>query len=221
MSHRELDRSSLIGPETIVVVSDVRTEAAAVSVALSSAGFDAAPGTIDDVTAESTAILIRPDGIDTDELGRLPSEATVIVAGPSDEAAMLQSIELGALAFVEANAPFDRFVAAVAAARQGEATVPPHMLGGLLKMVIEQQRERRVMVEQLEVLSPRERQVFELVAQGADKNSLAAELFISPDTARTHIQNVMRKLGTTSRVELVGMAAAAGIPTVRIEGDSG
>ena len=156
--------------------------------------------------------------MDPTELETVAKDTTLIAAGPADVSAMLTAVEHGALAYIEADAPYENFAAAARAAQRGEATVPPRMLGALLQRVIEQQRDRRLVAEQLNVLSRRERQVFELVARGADKHALAEQLFISPETARTHIQNVMTKLGASSRLELVGLAAAAGIQTVGIEG---
>lgn len=202
----------------VVVVADDPAEAAALSVALTSAGLDAAPGTLSGIENDNLVFLMRKDAIDPSEIAAVSSNATLVAAGPADVEAMLMALEHGALAYVEADAPYALITAAVEAAHRGEATVPPNMLGALLQRVIEQQRSQRLVVEQLDILSPRERQIFELVVQGADKHELAEQLFISPETARTHIQNVMTKLGTTSRVELVGLAAAAGLKTVGMEG---
>ena len=207
--------------DRITVVDDDPAEAAALSVALTAAGFDAAPGTADRIPDSTMVVLVRRNRIDPSEIETLSRGITLIAAGPPDVEAMLMAVEHGALAYVEAGAPYTDFAVAIEGANRGEASVPPRMLGGLLQRVIEQQREQRLVAEQLDVLSPREMQVFELVVQGADKHVLAEQLFISPETARTHIQNVMNKLGANSRVELVGLAAAAGLPTTPTEGVSG
>lgn len=52
-------------------------------------------------------------------------------------------------------------------------------------------------------LTPREREVLGLLTEGADKNTIARALVISPQTARTHIQNILTKLGLHSRLEAV------------------
>lgn len=202
----------------VIVSADDPTEAAALCVALSAAGFPSIPGTLADVSEEDAVILVRAKGINVDDLTIAARGAIVIAAGPPEVASMLNAVEHGALAYLEADAPYERFIASVESAERGEATVPPQMLGALLHRVIEQQREQRHAGEQLDILSPRERQVFELAAQGADKHDMAEKLFISPETARTHIQNVMSKLGASSRAELVGIAAAAGLPTTAEEG---
>lgn len=57
-------------------------------------------------------------------------------------------------------------------------------------------------------LTTREREVVRLLAAGKDHRAIAIELLVSPNTARTHIRNVMRKLGAHSRLEAVARARA-------------
>ena len=52
-----------------------------------------------------------------------------------------------------------------------------------------------------EELSPRELEVLELVARGLDNNEIAAELCISPRTAKNHVSNILSKLGVTNRIQ--------------------
>ncbi len=59
----------------------------------------------------------------------------------------------------------------------------------------------------LQELTDREREVFRLAAEGARKDEIGQRLFISPDTARTHLQRVYRKLGVHSQAELIALAA--------------
>jgi DNA-binding NarL/FixJ family response regulator len=60
-------------------------------------------------------------------------------------------------------------------------------------------------------LTAREHTVLELLAQGYDHRAIADELFVSPHTARTHIRNVMQKLGAHNRLEAVHLATDAGL----------
>jgi PAS domain S-box-containing protein len=62
-----------------------------------------------------------------------------------------------------------------------------------------------------EALTPREREVVTLIALGEDTAGVAAELTISPETARTHVRNAMRKLGVRTRAQLVAVSLAAGV----------
>jgi len=59
-------------------------------------------------------------------------------------------------------------------------------------------------------LSPREREVLELAARGLTADGIAAELFLSAETVRTHTRNAIRKLGARNRLHAVVMALSAG-----------
>ncbi len=60
-------------------------------------------------------------------------------------------------------------------------------------------------------LTPREKEVLELVARGLDTRGIAEALYLSPETARTHVRNVLRKLGVHSRVEAARLALRSGL----------
>lgn len=59
-------------------------------------------------------------------------------------------------------------------------------------------------------LSPRERQILELLAHGCRATEVASELGLSPETVRTHVRNAMRKLEATTRVQAVAIAVENG-----------
>jgi DNA-binding NarL/FixJ family response regulator len=124
---------------------------------------------------------------------------------------MISAVESGALGYADIGGSFDDLIGAIESVVQGVPVIPPLMLGSLLKYVVERQRGLRRAREQLNVLSARERQVFELTARGYDKQAVADELFISPATARTHIQNTFQKLNVHSVAELVALAAECGL----------
>jgi DNA-binding NarL/FixJ family response regulator len=85
------------------------------------------------------------------------------------------------------------------------------MLGGLLERLLQQRRARDEAARRLSRLTPREREVLTLLAQGGDNDSIARVLVISPQTARTHIQNVLVKLGVHSRLEAAAVAIQNGL----------
>jgi DNA-binding NarL/FixJ family response regulator len=72
-------------------------------------------------------------------------------------------------------------------------------------------RDARLRTAGTSPLTAREHSVLALLAQGQDHNAIACDLFISPHTARTHIRNVMRKLGAHNRLEAVYLATDAGL----------
>jgi DNA-binding NarL/FixJ family response regulator len=60
-------------------------------------------------------------------------------------------------------------------------------------------------------LSPRERDVLALVAAGHSNKAIAAALFVSPNTVKTHVTSLLRKLGAESRVQLAAIATRRGL----------
>jgi two-component system nitrate/nitrite response regulator NarL len=85
------------------------------------------------------------------------------------------------------------------------------MLGPLLKRLIVRRREQDEALRRMSRLTRREREVLALLAEGADNDGIAQALVISPQTARTHIQNVLSKLGVHSRLEAAAFVVQNGI----------
>jgi DNA-binding CsgD family transcriptional regulator len=87
--------------------------------------------------------------------------------------------------------------------------VPPDLLGSVLHHLVERRRRSRPPVD-LSSLTNRETEVFELAAEGLRKEEIAERLYISPATARTHLQRVYRKLSIHSQAELMTLAVHGG-----------
>jgi DNA-binding NarL/FixJ family response regulator len=126
---------------------------------------------------------------------------------------MLAAFEAGAQGYVDIGASASEIVQAAHLVASGTAVVSPPLLGPLLRAVVDRRRKERSQRETLEVLTLREREVFELAAKGFTRSQLATELIISPATARTHLQKIMAKLDIHSQAELVALAAQCGLDT--------
>ncbi len=144
------------------------------------------------------------------------TSASVLAIGPDDMDLMVELLEAGALGYLPDDAGFDEITRAVEHLLDGHAVVPPAALGTLLRRVVDRRRARSADTAALDSLTPREREVFEHAARGNDNDAVAAALYISPATARTHLQRVFKKLGVHSRAEVVGFAVRCGLD---IEGD--
>lgn len=71
------------------------------------------------------------------------------------------------------------------------------------------------------MLSPREQEVLKLIAQGKTNREIAEELSLSPATVRTHIGNILNKLGPSSRAEAAAYAALRGLVNLSDLGTGG
>ncbi len=151
----------------------------------------------------------------TDVCGRVALQAPecriLVLSEDSDHSTMLDAFESGAHGYFAKDVRLDALVAAINVLTRGEAFIPPHMLGGLLHEVVATRRRGSAPDGSAASLSRREREVLNLLASGQAQAAIARQLVISPQTARTHIHNVIRKLGVHSRVEAVAVAIERGL----------
>lgn len=144
-------------------------------------------------------------------LTRVPTCRVIVFSGQEDERILLEAMEAGASGYLSKEAPLAELIEATRAVHRGEALVPPRMLGALLQRVIHRRRERDEAIKRMGNLTRREREVLALLAQGADNDLIAQRLVISPETARTHVQNVLGKLRVHSRLEAAAFVTQNGI----------
>lgn len=140
-----------------------------------------------------------------------PVPRVLVIDGDPDDEALLQAIEAGVDGYLTGESGVEVVAEAIRALAMGESVVPPSMLGPLLRRLIQRHREATAAVDQLVSLTPREREVLVLLADGLDDEAMAQRLFISPETARTHVQRILRKLDVHSRLEAVALVSEAGL----------
>ncbi len=198
----------------------------AVRVALSNAGdIEVVAEASDGVEAIAAARTAKPDvalidvalpGRDIVETTRMIAEIVpwcriVVLGGRKDDVLMMEALEAGASGYLTEDAALGDLVDATRAVFRGEAVVPPRLLATLLNKLIRHRRERDEAIFLLSQLTRRERQVLTMLARGAGNRAIAEALVISPDTARTHIQNLLGKLGVHSRLEAAAFAVGGGL----------
>jgi len=198
--------------------------------ALYGAAFDAAfaeepdfrvVGVTGDGTATSDlAAALRPDVVIVDAqlphtggvgiCARLKTAAGAPVVVIVDDAprtdVLLDAIEAGADGYVSRDMHRQSLIRAVRAVGAGELCVPRAMVAALVRGLQDRRRELYRTVVLYDRLTRREREVLDLLADGLDHVAAAEVLVISPQTARTHIQNVLRKLEVHSRLEAAAIA---------------
>jgi DNA-binding NarL/FixJ family response regulator len=126
--------------------------------------------------------------------------AILVLADANDLGLLTDGLGCGARGYLTKDCSVDELVEAVRAVANGETLIPPLMLGPLLTDLIERRREHESAFMRLAELSAREREVLGLVARGLTTAAIGQALVISPETARTHIQNILSKLGLHSRL---------------------
>ncbi len=142
---------------------------------------------------------------------RVPACRVVVLSDTEDEQTLISAIEAGADGFITKGCPLSELIDAARAVHRGETLVPPRMLGALLQRLIRHRREQDVAIRRVSRLTPRERQVLALLAEGANNDGIAQSLVISPETARTHVQHVLSKLEMHSRLAVAAFVVSNGI----------
>jgi NarL family two-component system response regulator LiaR len=145
----------------------------------------------------------------------LPNTRVVMLTANDDQATILDAIESGAVGYLTKDrALVDDVVTTVRRAHQGEIMLPPALIGRLVTSLAARRREQIERQALAEALTPREREILELIAEGADNKTIADRLVVSPHTVRTHVQNVLAKLGAHSKLEALTIAARRGLVTL-------
>lgn len=134
-----------------------------------------------------------------------PDVKVVMLTSFVDEEVLVRAIEAGCSGYVTKHKGAEELTTAVRLAADGEALVSPDMLARLLP------RLRRSHHGLGWDLTAREREVLDLLAVGESKEDIARRLFLSTNTVRNHIQNILTKLGAHSRLEAVATAAREGL----------
>ena len=122
------------------------------------------------------------------------------------------ALQAGASGFLGKNvAPAD-LVTAIRVVAAGEALLSPRATRGLVSRFVAQNREPATpRLPALGLLTDREREILILVAHGLSNDDIAARLFLSPLTAKTHVNRTMTKLGARDRAQLVVIAYRNGL----------
>ena len=125
----------------------------------------------------------------------------MVLVADEDPETLLGAVEAGSSGYLSKRSPFWQLTDAARAIHRGDTLVPVGMLGPLIADLLTRRSSHAHAMRRIADLTRREREVLALLATGADNQHMAQALVISPQTARTHIQNVLSKLGVHSRLE--------------------
>jgi len=126
---------------------------------------------------------------------------------------LVAALRAGASGFVGKGAEPDEIVRAVRAVHAGDALLSPVATRSLIDRFVARPARDAVPMPELGQLTEREREVLVLVGRGRSNQEIADELFISPLTAKTHVNRIMAKLQAHDRAQLVIVAYESGLLT--------
>jgi DNA-binding NarL/FixJ family response regulator len=162
---------------------------------------------------QADIILLDGDFAGSDQwcqaASRPPNSARVIMLSNSSEPRrIIAAIEAGARAWVRKDSSTEFLLGVLRGVARGETWLPPAETGNVLSLLLKQRDRERLLAG----LTPRERQVVVYLGEGASRNQIAERLNLTANTVRTHLQNIMAKLGVHSTLELVALTRAWSAP---------
>jgi DNA-binding NarL/FixJ family response regulator len=140
----------------------------------------------------------------------VPSAKIVMLTISDEEADLFEAIRAGASGYLLKDIPLDEVADTVRAVDGGQSLINPSMAGKLLTefAILARREAASEPPEQVPApkLTDREMQVLKLIARGMNNRDIAKELFISENTVKNHVRNILEKLQIHSRMEAVMVA---------------
>jgi len=146
-------------------------------------------------------------------LKRLPVNTSVIVLTTYNNMQYLvRSVIYGAAGYFMKGISRDELLAAVRAVARGESLLQINQLRAVIeRLVREDAKAAPHAAKKLDILTPRERETLNLVAQGLTNKQIAPILGISETTVKTHVENIIAKLGVSDRTQAAVWAVRSGM----------
>jgi RNA polymerase sigma factor (sigma-70 family) len=194
------------------------------------AGIEVVGEAADGFEAVEAARALQPDVVLMDiRMPRLDGlEATRQLADPAKEGPRVlvlttfgleeyvyEALRAGASGFLLKDVPPEQLLGGVHVVARGDALLDPAITRSVIEEFAARPAVRRELADKLDELTPREREVFSLVARGLSNAEIARELVVSEGTVKSHVAHVLLKLGLRDRVQLVIYAYESGVAQSR------
>ncbi len=213
---------------TVLVVDDAPLFQAGISAALDNAGFEIVGQAQDAMTAVSKTRQLKPDIVILDVLmpglsglevldkivDSSPGTKVVLLTASESEEDLLAAIKAGASGYVVKDTPLPQLVSDIRDVVAGGSVISPQMATKLFANVRQLLRHRDIVAVRRPTLTGREVEVLQLVAQGMTSREIGEKLFISENTVKNHVRNILDKLGLHSRNEAVMYALREDLITI-------
>lgn len=137
-----------------------------------------------------------------------PHTRVLILSMHNDEAYVIETLRAGAMAYILKGSESQEIARALAEVLAGRRFLSAPLSEWAINALVAKPADN---ADPLQSITPRERMVLQLAAEGASNSEIAEKLFISPRTAETHRTNLLRKLGLQTQTDLVRFAIRKGL----------
>jgi two-component system nitrate/nitrite response regulator NarL len=143
-------------------------------------------------------------------VSRVPSAAVILLTSELDEEEFMAAVRAGASGYLMQSLDPERLPHVVRGALRGEPAVPRKFVSRLIEELRTRERRRSVVLagKGRVALTAREWEVVELLLRSATTSDIARELGVAPVTVRRHVGSVERKLGVSTRAQVVALFTA-------------
>jgi RNA polymerase sigma factor (sigma-70 family) len=142
-------------------------------------------------------------------LSAMPDTKVVMLTTFEDDDYLFGALAAGASGFLLKRTRPEELIAAIRTIAEGDALLSPSVTRQVIDRATTQPRLART--DALERLTPREREVLELIARGLSNGEIAESLVVEETTVKTHVKRVLAKLGLRDRVQAVIFAYESGV----------
>ena len=146
---------------------------------------------------------------------RWPHVGIVVVTAAADDDRACEAIQIGVRGWAAKQGAIETLLMAVRGAARGETHLPAALLTRVLVSLSQRGVSSTPEAAAIELLTARELDVLRCLMEGLSRNELGAMLHVSPNTVRTHVQSILRKLNVHSALRAVAFARRAGVVGVR------
>ena len=137
-----------------------------------------------------------------------PHTRVMVLSMHNDEAYVIETLRGGAMAYILKGSESQEIARALAEVLAGRRFLSAPLSEWAINALVAKPADAG---DPLQAVTPRERMVLQLAAEGASNSEIAEKLFISPRTAETHRTNLLRKLGLQTQTDLVRFAIRKGL----------
>jgi DNA-binding NarL/FixJ family response regulator len=162
--------------------------------------------------------LDLPDGEGIDLIEDLrsvnPQAIALVLTGYGTNATAARAVEAGAAGVMHKTRPVSEIMEAIRRVHAGEALLSVRETMEMLRLITRQREQQRTVQATINRLTPREREVLQALAAGLSDYEIAHQLYVSHETVRSHMVNVLHKLGVDSRLKALVFAVKHGLVTI-------